>query len=50
MIVVLLENMTMFPSFKMIKWASMAAAVFWTLVYQISQKEISLSGFVYVNF
>ena len=38
------------PRFTLMKWAAMAAAVFWTLIYQVSQQGASLPEFVYVNF
>jgi len=32
------------------KWAFMAVAVLWAIVYRLSQQNIDLPGFVYVNF
>jgi len=32
------------------KWALMAACIFWTLVYRLSQQGSELTGFVYANF
>ena len=32
------------------KWACMAIAVLWAIVYRLSQQNIELPGFVYVNF
>ena len=31
-------------------WSAMAAAIFWTLLYQRSQVESDIPEFVYVNF
>jgi hypothetical protein len=33
-----------------LKWSVMAAAIFWTLVYRLSEQRVELSGFVYANF
>ena len=46
----LLSVLTQSPRFTLVKWAAMAAAVFWTLIYQVSQQGASLPEFVYVNF
>ena len=32
------------------KWSLMAASIFWTFVYHLSQQKVELSGFVYANF
>jgi hypothetical protein len=32
------------------KWALMAAAVFWIVVFRLSQQTVKLPEFVYVNF
>ena len=32
------------------KWSVMAACIFWTFVYRLSQQSAELSGFVYANF
>lgn len=32
------------------KWAAMASAVFWMVVYNLSQQAVRLPEFVYVNF
>lgn len=34
----------------MFKWSVMAAGIFWTFVYRLSQQGAELSGFVYANF
>ena len=31
-------------------WSAMAAAVVWTFLYQVSQKDADVPEFVYVNF
>ncbi len=32
------------------KWSLMVAAIFWVLVYKLSQTQAQLPEFVYVNF
>ena len=41
---------TAFPYQTFAKWACMAIAVLWAIVYRLSQQNIELPGFVYVNF
>jgi hypothetical protein len=38
------------PALRFLLWSIMAAAVFWTLVYQAAQHDTSVPDFVYVNF
>ncbi len=33
-----------------LKWALMTAALFWVVVFKLSQAKIQLPDFVYVNF
>jgi hypothetical protein len=32
------------------KWSMMAAAIFWMMIYMLSEKADKLPNFVYVNF
>lgn len=34
----------------LLKWSLMAVAVFWTLVYRLSEEAAKIPEFVYVNF
>jgi hypothetical protein len=38
------------PARRFLLWSIMAAAVFWTLVFQASQRDTTVPEFVYVNF
>ena len=38
------------PYWTTLKWSVMAAAIFWTFVYRLSEQRVELSGFVYANF
>ena len=38
------------PRLRVALWAAMAAAVFWTLVYQRARDDSGIPEFVYVNF
>lgn len=33
-----------------LKWAAMAAALFWTVLYRMAERTSELPEFVYVNF
>jgi hypothetical protein len=34
----------------LIKWSGMLIALFWVLIYKLSQQNLRLPEFVYVNF
>jgi hypothetical protein len=39
------------PAARMIfQWALMTAAIFWTIVYKLSESGVKVPDFVYVNF
>ena len=38
------------PHVQFCKWSSMSAAIFWMLVYVLSEAAEKLPNFVYVNF
>jgi len=38
------------PRLRLALWAAMAASVFWTLIYQLSNQHSDVPEFVYVNF
>jgi hypothetical protein len=38
------------PYRKFCKWSAMSAAIFWMIIYMLSQAATRWPGFVYVNF
>jgi hypothetical protein len=46
----ILSSFATSPYWPILKWAMMTMCIFWTLVYQLSQKGSEMAGFVYANF